>query len=80
MAQITIGGTPTNTLGSLPLVGEKAPNFRLTRVDLSDATLADFSGKKSILNIFPSIDTPICSASVKRFNQEASALANTEVL
>lgn len=80
MAKITLKGNPIQTSGDLPPVGAQAPDFRLTRTDLSDATLKDFAGKKLILNIFPSLDTGVCAASVRRFNQEAGALANTSVL
>lgn len=80
MAQITLRGNAIHTVGDLPEVGEKAPDFRLTKIDLSDVSLNDFRGKKVILNIFPSIDTPTCSASVRKFNQELSNLDNTVVL
>ncbi len=62
------------------VVGTAAPAFTLVKNDLSEVSLSDFSGKKVVLNIFPSIDTPVCSASVKRFNEEASKLAGTVVL
>lgn len=80
MAQITLQGNPINTCGSLPATGSQAPDFSLTRADLSDATLADFAGKKLVLNIFPSIDTGVCATSVRRFNAEAGQLDNTAVL
>lgn len=80
MAKITLKGNPINTQGNLPAVGSKAPNFTLTKTDLSDITLKDFSGKKIILNIFPSIDTGVCAASTRRFNTEADKLSNTAVL
>lgn len=80
MAQITLGGNPINTVGDLPAVGSKAADFKLVNEDFSDASLTDYSGKKVILNIFPSIATGICSASVRRFNDEASKLDNTVVL
>lgn len=80
MAVIMIGGTPANTTGNLPDVGSKAPGFTLTKTDLTDVSLPDLAGKRIVLNIFPSIDTPVCSASVRRFNQEAASLANTQVL
>lgn len=79
MTTVTFQGNPVST-GTLPAVGDKAPDFTLTATDLSDTTLADFSGKTLVLNIFPSIDTPVCAASVRRFNQEAAALDNTVVL
>lgn len=80
MADITLKGNAIHTVGSLPSVGTKAPEFSLTKSDLSTATLADFSGKKVILNIFPSLDTSVCAASVRRFNQEIAKLDNTVVL
>ncbi len=80
MAQITLKGNSINTIGELPSVGSQAPDFKLTKSDLSDITLKDFAGKKVILNIFPSIDTGICSMSVRKFNQEASELVNTVVI
>ncbi|NAS30038.1 thiol peroxidase [Flavobacteriaceae bacterium R38] len=80
MAIITLQGTEANTNGELPAVGNKAPEFNLTKNDLSTATLKDFEGSKVVLNIFPSIDTSTCATSVKVFNQEASKLDNTKVL
>ena len=80
MAQITLGGNPVHTLGSLPEIGSKAPEFELVQLDLSTTTLADFAGTKVVLNIFPSIDTPTCAISVRTFNAKASALENTKVL
>ncbi len=80
MASITLGGNPINTSGELPKVGQKLANFSLVKNDLGLATLADFAGKKVVLNIFPSIDTGTCAASVRKFNTEASALKNTVVL
>lgn len=72
MATITLKGNEINTAGSLPEVGSEAPLFTLTKTDLSLASLSDFKGKKVILNIFPSLDTGICAASVRKFNQEVS--------
>ncbi|MCM2301624.1 MAG: thiol peroxidase [Flavobacteriaceae bacterium] len=80
MAAITLKGNPFNTSGTLPKVGEKAKDFALVKSDLSTATLADFKGYKVVLNIFPSLDTGTCAASVRRFNKEASELENTKVL
>lgn len=80
MASIKLKGGATNTCGNLPAVGAPAPHFNLTKTDLSDVSLKDFSGKKVVLNIFPSIDTPVCAASVRRFNEAASKLNNTVVL
>jgi thiol peroxidase len=72
MAQITLQGTPVQTVGNLPAVGTVAPSFRLVRTDLSEASLREYIGRNIILNIFPSLDTSVCSASVSRFNKEAS--------
>ncbi|MDI1317458.1 thiol peroxidase [Flavobacterium sp.] len=80
MASITLGGNPINTIGDLPKVGAKAPDFQLVKTDLSTVTLADFAGSKVVLNIFPSIDTATCATSVRTFNADASKLANTKVL
>ena len=80
MAQITLKGNPVNTIGNLPEVGTKAPEFTLVKDDLSVKSLSDYKGKKVVLNIFPSLDTPTCAASVRRFNAEASKLENTVVL
>lgn len=80
MASITLKGNPFHTSGNLPTVGTKATDFSLVKSDLSTATLADFKGFKVVLNIFPSLDTGTCAASVRRFNKEAGELANTKVL
>ncbi|HAY39106.1 MAG TPA: thiol peroxidase [Desulfobacteraceae bacterium] len=80
MATITLKGTPIETIGDLPKVGEKAPAFTLTKRDLSETTLDDFDGKRIVLNIFPSIDTQVCATSVRRFNVEAAKLENSVVL
>lgn len=80
MASITLGGNPVKTSGELPNVGSKAPEFELIKTDLSIATLADFLGSKLVLNIFPSVDTGTCAASVRKFNESASQLENTKVL
>ena len=80
MASITLKGNPINTNGDLPKVGAPAPTFSLTKVDLSDVGLDAFAGKTVVLNIFPSIDTPVCAASVRRFNAEVNKLADTVVL
>lgn len=80
MATVTLQGNEFHTSGSLPKVGEKAPDFALTAADLSTKTLADYKGSKVVLNIFPSIDTGTCATSVRTFNQEASELENTKVI
>jgi thiol peroxidase len=71
MAQITLRGTPIHTNGELPKVGSRAPDFKLTDADLKDLSLADFRGKKKLLNIVPSLDTPVCATSTKKFNEYA---------
>ena len=80
MASITLGGNPIQTSGELPKVGTKLADFKLVKTDLSVATLEDFAGKKLVLNIFPSVDTGTCAASVRKFNESASTLENTTVL
>ncbi len=80
MAQITFQGNPVETSGNLPPTGTQAPGFTLTGGDLSDVTLADYAGQTIVLNIFPSIDTPVCATSVRRFNKAAGAMTDTEVL
>lgn len=80
MAHVAFKGNPVKTAGEVPSVGAKAPAFTLTGKDLSDVALASYAGKNVVLNIFPSIDTPVCAASVRRFNAEASALGDTVVL
>lgn len=80
MATITFKGSAINTAGKLPEVGSKAPDFKLVKSDLSEASLSDYKGKKVILNIFPSLDTSVCAASVRKFNAEAEKQPNTVVL
>ncbi len=80
MASITFKGQPIHTCGELPKVGEEAPDFTLVKSDLSEARLSDFRGKYVVLNIFPSLDTGVCAASVRRFNKEAAGMKNTVVL
>jgi len=80
MSQITLQGNPVQTIGSLPVVGMPAPSFKLVKSDLSEADLQDFGGKNIILNIFPSLDTSVCAASVRRFNKEAGESPDTVVL
>ena len=80
MTTITLAGQPVQLSGTLPSVGATAPAFTLTAADLSDKTLADFAGKRKILNIFPSIDTGVCQQSVRTFNHRASSLNNAVVL
>jgi len=80
MAQITFKGNAVNTAGSLPSVGSAAPDFRLTGTDLADIQLSNLRGKRVVLNIFPSVDTGVCAASARKFNQLASGMENTVVL
>lgn len=80
MAQITLKGNPINTNANLPAIGSKAPDFVLTKVDLSSFSKLDLEGKKVVLNIFPSLDTGTCAASVRHFNADATKLENTIVL
>ena len=77
---VTLAGNPVTVAGKLPAKGERAPAFSLVAKDLADVTLASFAGKRKVLNIFPSIDTPTCATSVRKFNERASKLANTVVL
>ncbi len=79
MAQTALGGNPVNTVGDLPSIGS-TPSFTLTKGDLSNVTAADLAGTKVVLNIFPSVDTPTCATSVRKFNERASSLENTVVL
>lgn len=80
MANVTLGGTPVETVGNLPKVGSKAPNFKLTAPDLSDKSNSDFKGSRLVLNIFPSVDTGTCAQSIRTFNEKASQLENTKIL
>ncbi|MBV4455867.1 MULTISPECIES: thiol peroxidase [Pseudomonas] len=80
MAQVTLKGNPVQVEGQLPQVGTQAADFTLTAGDLSNATLATFAGKRKVLNIFPSVDTPTCATSVRKFNAQANDVENTVVL
>lgn len=80
METIFFKGEPCHTYGSLPKVGEKAPCFTLVTPELKEIHCTDFKGRKLVLNIFPSLDTPVCATSVRRFNQAAAGLENTTVL
>ena len=80
MAIVTLHGTEFNTSGSLPKVGEKAPDFNLTTVDLKTKTRDDYKGSRVILNIFPSVDTDVCATSVRTFEKEVTELDNTKLL
>jgi thiol peroxidase len=80
MAKITLKGNVINTVGNLPAKGSAAADFKLTNSSLAEVSLSSYSGKKKVLNIFPSIDTATCALSVRKFNQEAASLAGTVVL
>lgn len=79
MATVTLHGNSFQNSGELPTVGSQAPEFKLVNGDLADKSLADYTGKK-VLNIFPSVDTPVCAVSMRVFNEKASSLENTTVL
>ncbi len=80
MATITLGGNPIHTNGNLPAVGSQAPDFKLIKTNLGAVSLADFSHKKKLLNIVPSLDTGICAISTKRFNDHAKNHADAVIL
>jgi thioredoxin-dependent peroxiredoxin len=80
MATVTLKGNPIDVAGSLPKAGQPAPAFSLVGKDLKDVSLADFKGKRKVLNIVPSLDTPVCATSTRKFNEKAASLANTVVL
>lgn len=80
MKEVTFMGAPMNVPGDMPAIGSQAPDFILAAQDLSDIKLSDFKGKRVVLNIFPSLDTDVCAASVRRFNVDASKMPNTVVL
>jgi thiol peroxidase len=80
MSSTRFKGNPVNVGGHFPKVGDQAPTFKLIAGDLSEKSLGDFAGKRKILNIFPSVDTGVCAASVRHFNQDAAGLDNAVVL
>lgn len=80
MAKVTFKGNDVHTNGSLPTVGAEAPEFKGVKSDLSELSLGDLRGKKVVLNVFPSLDTAVCAASVRRFNKEAASHPDTIVL
>lgn len=80
MAHIRVKGNPVDTIGDLPAIGSQAPDFTLVKTDLSEVRLRDFAGRRLVLNIFPSVDTPTCAMSVRKFNEQASNTRNTVVL
>jgi len=80
MAEFKLQGNTFNTVGDLPEVGAAAPDFSLTRTDLTEITLGDLKGQRIVLNVFPSLDTDVCAASVRRFNEVAQGMEDTYVL
>ena len=80
MATVTLGGNPINTSGNLPSVGDNAPGFELVNGKLDNVPLQDFAGKRKVLSIVPSLDTPTCAVSTRVFNEKAASLDNTVVL
>ena len=80
MANVTLGGNPITVAGNFPKKGDTAPEFKLTAKDLKDLGLTDFAGKRKVLNIVPSLDTPVCAKSTRIFNERAGAAANAAVL
>jgi len=80
MASVTLGGKPVNVAGNLPTSGQTAPDFTLVGKDLKPVSLKDFAGKRKVLNIVPSLDTPVCATSARKFNEQAGALKNTAVI
>lgn len=80
MANVTFKNNATTTVGELPQVGDQLPDFTVVGTDLTDVTPGDFAGKRVVLNIFPSLDTGVCAASVREFNERAASLDNTVVL
>jgi len=80
MATVTLKGNPIHTNGNLPAKGQKAPDFKLTTVDLRDVGLGEWKGKKKILNIVPSLDTAVCATSTRKFNESGGKLPDTVVL
>jgi thiol peroxidase len=77
---VTLGGAPVTLSGAFPGVGQQAPDFELVGKDLKDVSLKDFAGKRKVLNIVPSLDTPTCATSTRKFNEAAGKLNNTVVL
>jgi thiol peroxidase len=80
MATVTLQGNPVSLAGTLPRPGDTAPPFRLVGKDLKDVSLADFAGKRKVLNVVPSLDTAVCATSTRKFNEKAGGLANAVVL
>jgi thiol peroxidase len=80
MATVTLAGNPIHLAGQFPKAGDSAPAFSLVGTDLKDTSLKDFAGKRKVLNIVPSLDTPVCATSTRKFNEQAGSLPNTVVL
>ena len=80
MTTVTLGGNPQTVAGNFPAKGQAAPDFKLVGKDLKDVSLADFAGKRKVLNIVPSLDTAVCATSARKFNEKAANLANTVVV
>ncbi|MDP1716646.1 MAG: thiol peroxidase [Burkholderiales bacterium] len=80
MANVTLAGNPISVAGNFPKKGDTAPDFTLTAKDLKEVGLKDFAGKRKVLNIVPSLDTPVCAKSTRVFNEKAGSLGNTVVL
>ena len=80
MTTVTLGGNPLDVAGNFPQKGQSAPDFKLVGKDLKDVTLADFAGKRKVLNIVPSLDTAVCATSARKFNEKAASLDNTVVI
>ena len=80
MASVTLGGNPVNTVGELPSVGSQAPDFTVTNVEMANVSSDTFRGKRVVLNIFPSVNTGVCAASERKFNELAAGLDNTTVV
>ncbi len=80
MASVTLRGNPFNLKGSMPKVGDRAPDFTLVKSDMSAVSLKDLAGKKKVLVMVPSLDTPVCQTETRKFNEKAGALADTAVL
>ena len=80
MSTVTLAGNPIHLAGQFPKVGDGAPSFTLVGTDLADVSLKDYAGKRKVLNIVPSLDTPVCQTSTRKFNERASAQHNTVVL
>lgn len=77
---ITLRGNPVQVYGDVPAIGSEAPGFRLVNRELKDVSLHDFAGKKKVLNVFPSVDTPVCALSMKKFNEHAKSHADVAML